>query len=119
MDATLYHNIIGALQYVTLIQPDISFVVDKAYQFMDNPTNVHWLVVKRILYNLKDAPSFGLQKSHSPDIQGYIDAYWAFYLDDRKSTNGYYIFIGPYLISYSSTKRGLSIKVMTNLNIMA
>ena len=36
-----YLSVVGALQYVTLIRPDISFVVNKACQFMALPIDVY------------------------------------------------------------------------------
>ena len=58
-DNHLYYNIVGALQFVTFICPDISFVVNKACQFMANPTSIHWLAVKRILRYLKGTSTHG------------------------------------------------------------
>ena len=40
-DPTLYRSIIGALQYDTLTRPEITFVVNKVYQFMENPLDTH------------------------------------------------------------------------------
>jgi hypothetical protein len=48
-DATQYRSIVGALQYLTLTRPNISFAVNKVCQFLHAPTIVHWCVVKRIL----------------------------------------------------------------------
>jgi hypothetical protein len=48
-DATKYHSIVGALQYLTLTHPDISFAVNKVCQYLHSPTTVHWSVVKRII----------------------------------------------------------------------
>lgn len=36
-----YKSTAGALQYLTLTQPDISYVVNKVCQFLQHPTNVH------------------------------------------------------------------------------
>jgi Reverse transcriptase (RNA-dependent DNA polymerase) len=49
VDPHLYRSIVGALQYATITRPDISYVVNKASQFMHSPTDEHWNGVKRIL----------------------------------------------------------------------
>lgn len=48
-DSTRYRSIVGALQYVTLTRPNISFSVNKVSQFLHSPTTTHWEAVKRIL----------------------------------------------------------------------
>jgi hypothetical protein len=48
-DATRYRSVVGALQYVTLTRPNISFSVNKVCQFLQTPTDAHWTDVKRIL----------------------------------------------------------------------
>jgi len=50
---TLYRSVVGALQYATLTRPEIAFVVNKVCQFMANPLDSHWVVVKCILRYLK------------------------------------------------------------------
>ncbi|KAF7831318.1 Retrovirus-related Pol polyprotein from transposon TNT 1-94 [Senna tora] len=40
-DPSLYRSIVGALQYVTLTRPEISFCVNKLCQFMHNPQLTH------------------------------------------------------------------------------
>jgi hypothetical protein len=44
-----YRSIVGALQYLTLTRPNISFHVNKVCQFLHQPTTVHWIAVKQIL----------------------------------------------------------------------
>ena len=45
-DPTLYKSVVGALQYATLIRPEISFAVNKVCQYMASPLDSHWVVVK-------------------------------------------------------------------------
>jgi hypothetical protein len=53
-DSTSYRNIVGALQYLTLTRLDMSFSINKVYQYMYAPTTTHWTTVKRILRYVKD-----------------------------------------------------------------
>lgn len=48
-NATLYRNIAGALQYLSITRPDIAFLVNKCSQFLQDPRDIHWIAVKRIL----------------------------------------------------------------------
>ena len=69
LDTKLDCSTIGAFQYVTLTRPDIAFVVKNACQFMANPTEVHWLTVKRILRYLQGTSTYGLLlHQHNPLI---------------------------------------------------
>jgi len=49
LNPTLSRSIVGALQYATITQPEISFPVNEVCQFMSKPSEQHWLAVKRIL----------------------------------------------------------------------
>uniref|UniRef100_A0A803Q9W1 Integrase catalytic domain-containing protein n=1 Tax=Cannabis sativa TaxID=3483 RepID=A0A803Q9W1_CANSA len=42
-------SIVGALQYITITRPELSFSVNKVCQFMQQPLSTHWQAVKRIL----------------------------------------------------------------------
>lgn len=44
-----YRSLVGALQYLSLTQPDISFAINKICQFMRKPTEEYWIAVKQIL----------------------------------------------------------------------
>lgn len=37
----LYRSTVGALQYICITHPDLTFVVNKVGQFMHSPTNDH------------------------------------------------------------------------------
>ncbi|XP_021992141.1 uncharacterized protein LOC110888957 [Helianthus annuus] len=59
-DPTLYRSLVGALQYLTITSPDISYAVNQAGQHLQAPTTSHFQLVKRILRYVKGTIAFGL-----------------------------------------------------------
>lgn len=106
-EPSTYWSIVGALQYLSLTRPDISFTVNKVCQFMHKPTDEHWTAVKRKLRYLKFSINFGLliRPSIFPQISIYSNADWASCPNDQKSTSGFCIFFGDNLISWSFKKQ--------------
>ena len=49
VDATLYHQLVGKLLYLTHTRLDLSFVVGLVARFMHQPHESHWKTAKRIL----------------------------------------------------------------------
>lgn len=107
VDSIEYRRVVGALQYLSLTRPDISFVVNKLSQFMHCPTQTHWTATKRLLRYLKNTVFHGIniRKTSSPTFTCFSDADWAGSLDDRKSTSAYVLFLGHTPISWSSKKQ--------------
>ena len=106
-DSTRYRSLVGALQYLTLTRPDISYAVNKVCQYLHAPTTVHWSAVKRILRYIRGTLNMGLKirKSNSMLVSAFSDADWAGCVDDRRSMGGFAVFLGPNLISWSSKKQ--------------
>ncbi|CAH9126696.1 unnamed protein product [Cuscuta epithymum] len=107
-DATEYRSMVGALQYLTLTRPDITYAVHLVSQFMHAPRTTHMLAVKRIFRYLQGTIDHGLwlQKSaRSLCIFAYSDADWAGCPDTSRSTTGFAIFLGPNLVSWKSKKQ--------------
>jgi hypothetical protein len=75
-DATKYRSFVGALQYLTLTRPDISFAVNKVCQYLHVPTMEHMTAVKRILRFLRHTLSMGLhiRQSASTMVSAFSDA---------------------------------------------
>ena len=96
---------VGALQYLTITRPDISFAVNQVCQFMHQPTTIHWSAVKRILRYLKTTNTHGLYyRPGSLTLTAFSDADYAGNPDDRHSIGGYCIFLGHNPISWSAKK---------------
>jgi histone deacetylase 1/2 len=111
-DPTLFRSVVGALQYATLTRPDISYSVNKVCQFLANPLEDHWKAVKRILRYLSGTLHHGLLLQAAPigqplSLIGFCDADWASDPDDRRSTSGACVYIGPNLVSWWSKKQTL------------
>ncbi|KAM2241198.1 hypothetical protein ACFXTI_010508 [Malus domestica] len=103
---TSYRSVVGALQYLTITRPDITYAVNQVCQHMHQPTSVHWIAVKRILRYLKGTPKDGLQFSRGgTDLVGFSDSDYAGDPYTRRSTGGFCIYFGPNLISWSSKKQ--------------
>jgi hypothetical protein len=62
--------------------------------------------VMRILRYLKGSPGRGImfEKHGHLKIAGYTDADWAGSVCDRKSTTGYFTFVGGNLVTWRSKK---------------
>jgi histone deacetylase 1/2 len=109
VDSTKYRSLVGALQYLTLTRPDISFVINKIYQFLHVPTTVHWSVVKRILRYIRGTLNLGLKIgiSKSMIVTAFLYADWVGCVDDQRSTDGFAVFLGDNLVSWSARKQAI------------
>ncbi|XP_045831131.1 uncharacterized mitochondrial protein AtMg00810-like [Trifolium pratense] len=80
-----------------------------AARYMDKPTEMHVIAVKRIMRYLKGTMIYGiLYKSTDGEnvtLVGWTDSDYAGDYDDRKSTSGYVFSIGTSAISWSSKKQ--------------
>ena len=59
VDATMYHQMIGSLMYLTNKRPYIFFVVNTLSQFLTDPRHVHLIAAKHILRYLRGAVDYG------------------------------------------------------------
>lgn len=82
-----YRQIVGALQYLTMTRPELTYAVNQACQFMHSPTTTHLQAVKRILWYIKRTIDLGnhLTPISSFTLHAFSDANWAGCPDDRRS----------------------------------
>ncbi|XP_070015979.1 secreted RxLR effector protein 161-like [Nicotiana sylvestris] len=90
VDQKLYRGIIGSLMYLNASRPDIFFSVGLCARFQANSKESHLTDVKRILRYLKGTTDLCLWylKGSNFNLVGYVDANYACFLVDRKSTSG-------------------------------
>lgn len=102
-----YQRLVGKLIYLSHTRPNIAHAVSVVSQFMHCPREDHMDAVIRLLRYLKSSVGKGLMfsKNNHLDIEGYIDANWAGNISDRKSTLGYFTFVGGNLVTWRSKKQ--------------
>jgi Reverse transcriptase (RNA-dependent DNA polymerase) len=107
-DINHFQRLIGKLNYLTVTRSDISFSVSQISKFMHTPRTSHLNAIDRILRYLKGTPGKGvwMKNNNSNDICGYSDADWAGSFD-RKSTTGFYTFVGGNLATWKSKKQNV------------
>ncbi|KAH9657753.1 retrovirus-related pol polyprotein from transposon RE1 [Citrus sinensis] len=89
VDKGRYQRLIGRLMYLSHTRPDLAYALSVVSQFMHNPGEQHMKAVMRILSN----------------IEVYTDADWAGSVSDRRSTSGYFTFVGGNLVTWRSKKQ--------------
>ncbi|KAI5343142.1 hypothetical protein L3X38_011018 [Prunus dulcis] len=82
-DPTIYRSIVGALQYLTFTRPDLCYAVNIVCQYMTQPSDLHFQLVKRIL----------------------SDADWASDMNTRRSTTGFVVYLGNNPVFWQSKKQ--------------
>lgn len=102
-----YQRLVGKLIYLSHTRPDIAYAVSVVSQFMHNPSKDHMDAVIRIMRYLKSSPGKGLMftKNNHVQVEGYTDADWAGDITNRKSTSGYFTFVGGNLVTWKSKKQ--------------
>ncbi|WJZ89883.1 hypothetical protein VitviT2T_009069 [Vitis vinifera] len=106
-DKQRYQRLVGKLIYLSHTRPDIAYAVSVVSQFMHRPSEDHMDTVMRILRYLKSSPGKGLMFSKNGHLKvaGYTDADWAGNITDKKSTAGYFTFVGGNLVTWRSKKQ--------------
>ena len=105
-----YQRLVGRLMYLAHTRPDLAYALSIVSQFMHNPREQHMNAVMCILRYLKSAPGKGILFTKNVDCQSvdaYSDADWVGAIDDRRSTSGYFTFVGGNLVTWRSKKQNV------------
>ena len=108
-DGDQFRRLVGKLLYLTIIRPDINYVVQLLSQFLQQPTNEHMKAALNVLRYLKSAPGQGILMAYASTAQltAFYDSDWASCPDTRRSTTGYCILLGKSPISWKSKKQSV------------
>jgi len=102
VDATEYRRIIGCLRYLIHTRPDIAFSVGVVSRYMEKPTTMHMLAVKKIIRYLRGSIDLGLVYTlgeEKEEIVGYSDSDNGADLEGRRSTAGMAFYLNESLIT--------------------
>lgn len=105
-DPIEYQSVVRSFQYFIFTRPKISFVVNILCQFMSQPTNYLWIVVKRFWKYLNGTLNHGLLMTPFTTIElvDFTDVDWGSCIYDKKSTITFFVLIGDNLISWKCFK---------------
>lgn len=101
------HNLVGALQYLTITWPDLSYVVNPISQYMHAPTLIHIQLVKRILHHVCGNLDHGIfiHCHNSLDLYAFPDGNWVGCLITRWYIIRFCVFLGYTLVSWTTNKQ--------------
>jgi hypothetical protein len=120
IDTRPYRKFIGILMYLSCsIRPDIAFATGLLARFSENPGELHWKALQRLLQYLNHTKALGISftvsvqlhrrstDASSPPLAiiGYSDSDYAGCVDERKSTTGYVFYMANGPICWSSKKQ--------------
>lgn len=104
-----YQTLTGELMhFMVQTRPDIAQAISQCAQYMSNPTNKHWIALKRILRYLQGSQTLGI--CHSKNIgslylEMWTDSSWGEDFDHLRSTNGYVAIMAGGPVVWKSSKQ--------------
>ena len=108
MSRVPYASVVGCLMYAMMCtRLDICYVVGLVSRNQSNPSQKHWMTIKRILRSLKGTLVYMLCYQRKKDLQliGYSDIDWGGDIDQSKLTSRYAFLLNDSAILWSSKKQ--------------
>ena len=105
-----YREVVGSLMYLAQVtRPDICFPVSFVSRYLDNPTAVHFTMVKRILRYLKGTADMGLLYGDggSQKLDCYSDSDFGNDVLSRRSMSGVLLKLGNNPVIWSSRRQNV------------
>jgi hypothetical protein len=117
-----YHETIGCLNYISVMtRPDISFAVNKAAKYCENPLPAHRNAVKRIMRYLKMTLNYGQCYGHQKEnaLITVADSDFAGDVDTARSTSGTVNLLNGRPVMWSSSTQSVTALASTEAEYMA
>ena len=103
-----YRQAVGNLLFLSQVtRPDIAFAVNYVSRFLNNPTSVHWTMVKRIIRYVKGTTTFGLCYKSNVNLclSVFSDSDYAGDSETRRSTSGHVFMLGVSTVSWQAQRQ--------------
>lgn len=106
-DPTIYHSLVGKLNFLTNTRPDLSYSVQSLSQQMQHPRECHLRALKHTPGYISHTLGQGifLTATDHLTLQAYSDSDWADGPDTRWSISGFVLLLGRSPISLKSKKQ--------------
>jgi len=106
-DTTMYRRIVGSLIYMTIIRPNLNYVVGVVNQFMQRPRKPHLDAMRCILKYIKHILQCGIYYEAKSQLQvhEYTNADWVGNVSHRRTTKGFMFSFGSGVVSWSNKKQ--------------
>jgi len=108
-----YAALVGSSLYLSITtRPDIAFAVGLLSRIMSCPEQAHMHAAMGVLRYLRGTTRLDVVYGGSQPLQGFVDAYWAGDVDNRRSTTGFVFTINGGPIAWVS-RRQLTVATST------
>ena len=110
----------GVLWPAIVLRPDIGYAIGILSQFIQNPGQTHWEVLKWVISYLNTMKDLWLTFGRGLKllVEGFCDADWVGQ-KDQHSISGYLFFFGQGVVSWSSKKQHIIVLSSTELEYIA
>eukprot|EP00833_Pecoramyces_ruminatium_P017312 jgi/Orpsp1_1/1191344/evm.model.d7180000085092.1 len=103
VDVNKFKSLLGSLLYIAIkTRPDIAFAVNQASRHSENPKEVDYMALLKILQYLKFTKNKSIAYNGEQNFLGYSDSDYAGDEETRRSTSGYIYLLGNSPISWKS-----------------